>query len=87
MATIHNQRRLSNYPISDMFNKRENRLVDYANTVAVLSAESLALDSVDGIRFIRNSGTSTVTLPEAAANKGRMISFLQVDANYCTKCR
>lgn len=84
MATYHNRRRVSSYPDADMFNQRENRLVDHAHTLLVSSAESVALSDTDGVSFVRNAGVSTVTLPPAASCKGRVISFLQVDANTLT---
>ena len=78
MATTHNPRKSTKYPAK--FNQRENRASTHNNSLLVTNTETVALATDDAISFVRNTGTSTVTLPPAAENTGRCICFLQTDA-------
>jgi hypothetical protein len=78
---ISNRKNSSLYP--QKFNKRENRASTHNFSCAITDA-ALELQSDDGINFIRNTGEVTITLPPAAENTGRCISFLQVDAEVLT---
>lgn len=71
-----NSRALGLYP--EKFNKRENRLITYGYT-AIVADSDFSIDDTDGIQFVRADATGgdvTATLPKAATNKGRVITFL-----------
>lgn len=81
MATEYNKQTKSKYPRKT--GKRDLKVIEQ-NGVAVLSAETYTIRSKDNIRFVRNTGASTVNLPPAAENVGRAISFIQVNAAVLT---
>lgn len=64
-------------------NKREKAVSQSIYGVAVTDSD-YTITSIDGIDHIRNTGANTITLPNAAENKGRCIGFIQVDANIMT---
>ena len=79
--SIKNQKYSSKYPAR--FNKREGAARDRNNSLLISDADYSILAD-DGINYIRNSGANSMTLPVAAENKGRVICFLQADANILT---
>ena len=81
MATESNKQLSSKYPRKA--GKRELK-ANTQNGVAVLSTETYTIKSTDNIRYVRNSGASTVNLPPCAENKGRAISFFQVNTAVLT---
>jgi hypothetical protein len=81
MATESNKQRKSKYP--KRANKRDLK-VNEQNGLVVTSAETYSITSNDNIRYVRNTGVSTINLPPAAENKGRAISFYQTSADILT---
>jgi hypothetical protein len=74
-------------------NKRESRMFQAAVDQALASAPSLSANSVsadyailqeDGYMTILSTGANTVTMPVAADNTGRQITFVQLDNNIMT---
>lgn len=84
MANVfHNKVSTTKFFSGSKINKREKAVSQSIATVAVTdSAYSIASD--DGIDCFRNAGAVTITLPPAAENKGRCITFLQTDVNTLT---
>lgn len=74
MATISNQKSVGIFPAR--FNKRENKLASSNySSIELTSAEAYQITDTDGVDFVHVDGASTVTLPQAASNKGRVITF------------
>lgn len=82
MANVISNQKLST-PSRVRSNKREGKLHTTNNTVLISDA-AYSFESDDGINYVRNTGAVTITLPNAAANKGRCICFLQTDAAVLT---
>lgn len=87
MANTYNPAAVGSYP--QQHNKRELKVLQtaFANAPSqkaksTTSAYAIAAD--DGVEVIVNAGAVTVTMPNALANKGRRILFVQTTANVLT---
>lgn len=79
--SLKNQKLSSKFPLK--FNKREGKLTGGNNSLMVADT-AFSLLSDDGINFVRGTAAITITLPPAAENKGRLITFLTDAANLLT---
>jgi hypothetical protein len=78
MATKSHQQTMSAYP--ENFNRREARLLAAGYSLLQLSAENFTIATDDSYTHVTLAGNCTLTLPAAAANKGRVFKVYSTAA-------